>query len=232
MIKNLNGVKAIILDLDDTLYDCSGTLIERGRRHAAKTLAKIINCTEDEAYSLQLEIEEEHGTRANVYEKIVTYYNLPKHYKKKLLEEFIYIDISNITLFSDVVNTLLQLKRQGYQLILVTSGEDQIQRKKINVLGINGDYFNDILIAGRNSPPTKEDHFKDILHRYSLKPEEVICIGDKIDDELAAGKSLGITTIMFQHGRHYQAYLKEPEKHIKPDLFIKCIKDILYLLPR
>ena len=65
------------------------------------------------------------------------------------------------------------------------------------------------------------------MQRYNLKPEEIICVGDKIDDELTAGKSLGIITVMFEHGRHFKAYLKEQDKHIKPDYFIKHIKNLL-----
>ncbi|UJS17806.1 MAG: HAD family hydrolase [Candidatus Jettenia sp.] len=226
MIKNLKNIKAIILDLDDTLYDCSGTIVDRGRRQVAKTIAKLINCTEEEAYLLQSEIEEKYGTRINIYEKIVALYNLPNRYTQELLEEFIHVDIADITLFPDVINTLTQLKAQGYKLILVTSGEIQIQREKIDILSLNT-YFDDIFIADRNYNRAKKDCFYDIIQQYNLKPEEIVCVGDKIDDELCAAKFFGMLTIMFEHGRHYKAYLKEREKHIKPDYCIRHIKDLL-----
>ena len=189
----------------------------------------MINCSEEEAYHLQIEIEEKYGIRTNVYEKIVALYNLPNRYARELLEEFIHIDISNITLFPDVMNTLKQLKSQGYKLLLVTSGEKQVQRKKIDVLGLNGNYFDEVLITDRTGGQTKRNCFKEIIQRYNLKPEEIICIGDKIDDELIASKSLGMVTVMFEHGRHYKAHLKEQSKQIKPDYSIKCIKDLLEL---
>ncbi|MGQ3686048.1 MAG: HAD family hydrolase [Candidatus Loosdrechtia sp.] len=223
-------VKLIIFDLDDTLYDCSNTLVVRGRRRVARTIAGIINCTEEEAYLLQSEIEEEYGTKVNIYEKIVAIYRLPRKYIREFLEEFIQIEISDITPFPDVITILKKLKAQGYTLALVTSGEEQIQTRKIEVLGLSGSYFDDILIARRDTPPTKKDHFRNIIQRYRVKQEEIICVGDKIDDELTAGKSLGITTVMIEHGRHYKAYVKEPEKHIKPDYFIKnisCLHNVL-----
>ena len=98
------------------------------------------------------------------------------------------------------------------------------------MLGLNDNYFDEIMITDRNNGQTKRDCFKDIMKRYNLKPEEIVCVGDKIDDELTAGKSLGIITVMFEHGRHYNMYLKEQNKHIKPDYSIKQIKDILELL--
>ncbi len=229
MVKNSGNIKVIIFDLDDTLYDCSGTLVVRGRRQVAKTIAKLINCSEEEAYQLQLDMEEKYGVKTNIYEKIVSHYHLPGAYVQELLEEFVHVEISNITLFSDVVDTLMHLKSQGYKLVLVTSGDTEIQRKKIDVLGLNNRYFDDIVITERNNDQSKKACFQEIMKRYDLQPEEVICVGDKIDDELAASKSLGLVTIMFEHGRHYKAYLKVQDKYIKPDYFIKHIKDILEL---
>ena len=229
MLISPRKIKAIIFDLDDTLYDCSGTLVVQGRRQVAKMIARLINSSEEEAYRLQLEMEEKYGVKANIYEKIVTHYLLPNLCARELLEEFIHVEISNIILFSDVIDTLMHLKLQGYKLALVTSGDKQVQGKKIDVLGLNDNYFDDILIADRNKEQTKKECFKHIMQQHNLQPEEIICVGDKIDDELTAGKSLGITTVMFEHGRHYKVYLKEQDKHIKPDYFIKHVKDILEL---
>jgi putative hydrolase of the HAD superfamily len=229
MVKNSGNIRVIIFDLDDTLYDCSGTLVVRGRRQVAKTIARLINSSEEEAYQLQLEMEGKYGVKANIYEKIVTLYNLPGTHVQELLEEFVHIDISGITVFPDVINTLIQLKARGYRLVLVTSGDKEIQKKKIDVLGLNNRYFDDIMITERNKNQSKKACFQEIMKRYDLQPEEVICVGDKIDDELAASKSLGMATVMLEHGRHYNAYLKLQDKYIKPDYFIKHIKEILEL---
>ncbi|HHT9123444.1 MAG TPA: HAD family hydrolase [Candidatus Wunengus sp. YC63] len=229
MQKNPRKIRAVIFDLDDTLYDCSGTLVVRGRKQVAKTIAKLINCSEEEAFQLQLDMEEKYGVKANIYEKIVSHYHLPGTYAQELLEEFVHIDISDITVFPDVMDTMIQLKARGYWVVLVTSGDKEIQRKKIDVLGLNNRYFDDIVITERNKDQSKKACFQEIIKRYDLQAEEVICVGDKIDDELTASKSLGMVTVMFEHGRHYNAYLKAQDKYIKPDYFIKHIKDILEL---
>ena len=47
-------IKAVIFDLDDTLYDCSGSLIDASRSRAAKALVEAgLPCTEEEVYQLQ-----------------------------------------------------------------------------------------------------------------------------------------------------------------------------------
>ncbi len=230
MVKNSGNIRAFIFDLDDTLYDCSGTLVVRGRRQVAMTIAKLINCSEEEAYQLQLEMEEKYGVKANIYEKIVSLNRLPDTYTNELLNEFIHTEISGITLFPDVIDTLKQLKALGLRLFLVTSGDAQIQGKKIDALKLREGYFDRIVIVERNKAHTKKDCFVRLLEEYHLRPEELICVGDKADDELAASKSLGIITVMFEHGRHYKAYLKEQDKYVKPDYSIKYIKDMKGLM--
>lgn len=230
MTQDSKNVKAIIFDLDDTLYDCSGTLVVQGRKHAAKIIARLINCSEEEAYHLQVKMEGQYGTNVNIYEKIVVSRRLPHACIKELLEEFIYTDITGITLFPGVIETLKKLKAHGYKLILVTSGEKSIQNKKIQVLGLQHGYFDDIFIADRVAGQLKNGCFKEIIQRYHLKPEEIVCIGDKIEDELTASKSLGMITVMLEQGRHYRAYLKERDNYIKPDYSIKQIKDVFRII--
>lgn len=227
MLIKSEQIKAFIIDLDDTLYDCSNTLVLRGRRRVAKTIAELINCTEEKAYLLQQELEEKYGTKANIYEKLATLHNLSQTCAKELLETFVRVEISDITLFPDVTDTLLKLKSQGYKLFLVTSGEDKIQKRKIEILGLNGNYFDEMLITDRELGHTKRSCFKQIMQRFNLRPEEVVCVGDKCDDELLTGKTLGMITVMFEHGRHYNAYLKDPHKTVKPDYSIKHFRKLL-----
>ena len=226
MLIKSEQIKAFIIDLDDTLYDCSNTLVVRGRRQVAKTIAGLLNCTEEKAYLLQQELEEKYGTKANIYEKLATLHNLPQTYAKELLEDFVRVEISDIELFPDVTDTLQKLKSQGYKLFLVTSGDNRIQTKKIEVLGLHSGYFDEIMITDRELGHTKRSCFKQIMQKYTLKPEEIVCVGDKCDDELLTGKTLGMVTVMFEHGRHYNAYLKEAHKQVKPDYSIKHIREL------
>lgn len=220
-------IKAFIIDLDDTLYDCSNTLVVRGRRRVAKTIAGLINCTEENAYLLQQELEEKYGTKANIYGKLALLHGLPQTCANELLEEYIRVEVSDIALFPDVTETLLKLKSRGYKLFLVTSGEDRIQTQKIELLGLHVGYFDSIMITDRELGHTKRSCFKQIMQIHNLKPEEIICVGDKCDDELLTGKILGMITVMLEHGRHYKTYLKETHKQIKPDYSIKHIHELL-----
>ena len=50
-------IKAVIFDLDDTLYDCTGSLIDASRRRAARAMVEAgLPSTEEEVYQLQKDL--------------------------------------------------------------------------------------------------------------------------------------------------------------------------------
>ena len=55
-------IKAVIFDLDDTLYDCTGSLIDASRKRAARAMVEAgLPCTEEEVYRLQKELTDKYG---------------------------------------------------------------------------------------------------------------------------------------------------------------------------
>ena len=72
------GIRAVVFDLDDTLYDCSGELVESARRRAAAAMVRAgLPCTEEEAYSVQAELEAEFGPKFDVFQRIAQRYSCP-----------------------------------------------------------------------------------------------------------------------------------------------------------
>lgn len=219
----LKQIKAIIFDLDDTLYDCSGTLVLKTKKRAAKIISKAIKCSEEEALKLQLEIESRLGPETDISREIANLYNLPDKFCKEISRTINTLDIESAILFPDTMNSLKELKRMGYKLFLVTFGNRDVQKQKIKVLGLEK-VFNKIIIT--DSPSGKEKSFKEILTRYHLEAEHVLCIGDKIKDEIAVGKKLGMPTALMKHGRHYNFY-KPKNKDDVPYTCISMISDLL-----
>ncbi len=199
-------VKAIIFDLDDTLYDCSGTLVLKSKELAAKTISKSIKCSEAEALKLQLELEGRLGPKADIAREIASSYNLPEEFCAEVSKAINDLNVEGTVLFPDTMNSINELKRLGYKLFLVTFGTREMQKKKIKVLGLEK-AFDEIVIT--ESPRGKEKCFKEILVKYDLEPKQVLCVGDKIKDEIEVGKRLGMSTALMKHGRHYHFYKSE-----------------------
>ena len=207
-------VKAIIFDLDDTLYDCSGTLVLKRKKLAAKIISKAIKCSEAEALKLQIELEDRLGPKADIAREIASLHNLPEEFCKEITNAINTLDVEGAILFPDTMDSIIELRSIGYKLFLVTFGNREMQEKKIKILGIER-AFDEIVIT--ENPRGKEKCFKEILTKYDLEPKQVLCVGDKIKDEIEVGKRLGMSTALMKHGRHYHFYKSEiidEETHI------------------
>ncbi len=216
-------VKAIIFDLDDTLYDCSGTLVLKRKKLAAKIISKAIKCSEAEALKLQLELEDHLGPKADTASEIASLYNLPEEFCKEVTNTVNTLEVKGAILFPDTMDSINELKKIGYKLFLVTFGSREMQEKKIKILGLEK-AFDEIIIT--ENPRGKEKCFKEILTKYDLEPEQVLCVGDKIKDEIEVGKRLGMSTALMKHGRHYHFYKSEINKEA-PYLHITKVSDLL-----
>ena len=206
MSQILTRVRAIIFDLDDTLYDCSGTLVLERKKLATKIISKAIKCSEAEALKLQLELEGRLGPKADTAREIASLYNLPEGFCKEITNAINTLDIEGAILFPDTMDSINELRNIGYKLFLVTFGNREMQEKKIKVLSLES-AFDEIIIT--EDPRGKEKYFKEILTKYCLEPEQVLCVGDKIKDEIEVGKRLGMSTALMKHGRHYHFYKSE-----------------------
>ena len=216
-------VKAIIFDLDDTLYDCSGTLVLKRKKLAAKIISKAIKYSEAEALKLQLELEDRLGPKADIAREIASLHNLPEEFCKEMTNAINTLDVEGAVLFPDIMDSINELRNIGYKLFLVTFGNREMQKKKINTLGLES-AFDEIIIT--ENPRGKEKCFKEILTKYGLEPEHVLCVGDKIKDEIEVGKRLGMSTALMKHGRHYHYYKSEINDG-EPYLHIAKVSDLL-----
>jgi putative hydrolase of the HAD superfamily len=218
-----NKIKAIIFDLDDTLYDCSGTLVLKSKKLVAKIISKAIKCSEMEAFQLQLELENRLGPKADISREIANLYNLPEDFCEEISNTINALDVGGAVLFPDTMDSINELKRVGYKLFLVTFGDREMQEEKIKALGLER-AFDKIIITV--NPLGKEKCFREVLTKYDLKPEQVLCVGDKIKDEIEVGKKLGMSTALMKHGRHYNFYKSEVNDNV-PYAFITKISDLL-----
>ena len=221
-------IKAVIFDLDDTLYDCSGSLIDASRSRAAKALVEAgLPCTEEEVYQLQKELSEKHGPYHLIFNEIVNKYNADNKLVNIAYKAYNSSEVSEIKPFPYVISTLKELKEKGYKLFLLTVGVHERQEKKINILGLKP-YFDEIVISDQEIGLPLEDCMRDLVGRHDINFGEAVMVGDRVREELRIAKSLGMTTIQMLHGR----FKNEPAVNDcdKPDYKIKRIFQITTIL--
>jgi HAD superfamily hydrolase (TIGR01549 family) len=88
------------------------------------------------------------------------------------------------------------LRELRQKLFLVTSGFRRLQQSKVKALGIL-ELFAEVRIDAIDESRSKgkAQHFEEILKSHSLKPEEIMVVGDNPDSEIAAGNRLGMKTV-------------------------------------
>ncbi|MFQ5962721.1 MAG: YvcK family protein [Candidatus Scalinduaceae bacterium] len=194
-------MKAIIFDLDDTLYDCTGSLLEASRRRAAKAMIKGgLPCTEEESYLMQKELSEKHGPYYLVFTEIAKKFGKDNKFVDDILKAYNSNEVSDIKLFPDVISTLKKLAQEKYMLFLLTTGIYERQRKKVELLELEP-YFDEIIINDQEVGLLMKECFEEIVKKYKLNPIDVVAVGDRVRVELRIAKSMGMVTVQMLHGR-------------------------------
>jgi uncharacterized cofD-like protein len=214
-------MKAIIFDLDDTLYDCTGSLLEASRRRAAKVMVKAgLPRTEEEAYLMQKELSEKYGPYYLVFNEMAKKFGCNNKFVDSALKAYNSNEVSDIKLFPDVIPTLKKLALEKYKLFLLTTGIHERQQKKIKLLKLKP-YFDEIIINDQEVGLLMEDCFEEIVKKYALNSGDVVVVGDRVRAELRIAKSMGMATVQMLHGRFKIESASDDSN--KPDYKIKQI---------
>jgi uncharacterized cofD-like protein len=232
-------IKAVIFDLDDTLFDCSGLLVANARKRAAKAMIESgINLTEKELIEEQKKLNELNPA-SNVFdliaEKQVFSKNLTKnslHSKqekkdlivKKALEAYNSDTVEEIHLFPGAKELLEKLKEKGIKRILITSGITKRQENKINALKLEN-LMDAVFIHDIETGPEKESFFLEVIEKFNVKPKEIISVGDRIHSEIRIANMLGMNSVRLLRGR----FSKVKPKNVleEPDYSINSISELL-----
>ncbi|MGD2175320.1 MAG: uridine diphosphate-N-acetylglucosamine-binding protein YvcK [Candidatus Brocadiaceae bacterium] len=194
-------IRAVVFDLDDTLYDCTGTLLEGSRRRAARALVEAgLPISEEEAVALQEELTERHGPHFLVFDEIARRYELPEEAIDEAFRAYNRDEVGPIEPFPDVLPTLRFLRGQGVLCFLLTSGLHRRQSTKIQTLGL-GEAFDDAVINDIERGELMSECLRYLLEKHGLRPEETLVVGDRPQEEIHVGNQLGTVSAQMLHGR-------------------------------
>lgn len=219
-------VKAVVFDLDDTLY-MENEFVEYGLKNAAnvaETVYGIVNANE-KIRSLYQE------SKANVFDRLV---NAEKIKDKEtavagLVKAYRNCEPKNLHCNPGVLDLLKTLKKKGVRTGIITDGFADVQKSKIKALGIQ-EYIDEIVITdelgGVQCRKPNPIGFEKMLKMLDVKPQEMVYIGDNPNKDFAIKKYLPIITarVDVPNGIYRNS---EYQYGIKPDIIVKQIGDIL-----
>lgn len=178
--------KAIILDLDNTIYPVSSI----GERLFKELFAYIEKSGEFEGSFNEIILE----IQRTPFQKVAANFS----FSKQLLDECLNIH-ENLT-FDEPMKTFedyTEIRKLPQTKYLVTSGFTKLQNSKVEQLGIKNDFEGIYIIDLQHSIRTKKAIFLQILNEQNYSTDEVLVIGDDLDSEIKAGKELGIDTVLY-----------------------------------
>ncbi|MFK8138603.1 MAG: HAD family hydrolase [Bdellovibrionales bacterium] len=230
----MNQYKALIFDLDDTLFDTYGQLIQVALK---ETCQKMINCGLDAKLDQAMDYRNslfDSKPRCNFCEELVSHFGVSSNsshspdqvielgnqafYSRKVGED--------ISVFSGVFKMLDGLQH-SFKLYLVTAGNLETQQQKIHRLRI-AEYFISIYCMDPSLEQTKSQAFKKILTTLDCKPADILSIGNRLDNEIKEAKELGMDTCYFVHGEYAKMKPSCPEEN--PDYTIDEITELVHIL--
>ena len=200
-------IKAVIFDLDDTLYDYIS--YEEGAQNAvideASSYFGIERAVVEKAYfagkkqaKIGLETVAAGHNRMMYVQRMLEELGVsPVEHSIELYEAFWGYILNHISLNDYVIPLFEELKKRGVKIALCSDLTTNIQHRKINKLGI-GKYI-DVLVtseeAGIEKPSPKM--YELVLKKLKMNVDEVIMGGDSMRKDVDGPSAIGIKGIHF-----------------------------------
>ena len=188
---HLEGIDAVIFDMDDTLYS-EKDYVRSGYNKIAEAFPEVPDLFEKlwsafEAGKPAIDCAlEEAGA-------------LTEDNKAKAIQVYRF-QMPDITLYDGVRGMLEEIRESGRKLGMITDGRPEGQRAKIEALGI-GPLFHEIIITDELGGPEKrkpcEDAFALMKEKMDVPFGRMVYIGDNIRKDFIAPEKLGMKSIYF-----------------------------------
>lgn len=205
----------IVFDLDGTLQDSTGPIIE-----SFKAVFEKYGKLEDFTAQRQMEV-----LGPPLKDMMLKYF--PNENPDELIE--FYRQINNDELrrtlkpIEHAVEVVSELRKQGYRLAILTTRARPSTIECLKICGFKDDDFEGIITLDdvKNTKPDPEGIFK-VIKEHKMNSADVIVVGDSIAD-VKAGKAYGAYTVAYTvlEGK------KEGIEKEKPNRFITDLNEIL-----
>jgi putative hydrolase of the HAD superfamily len=191
----LHLVRAVVFDLDDTLY------LERDYVYSGfQAVAGAVECDEigaRAAFAFLWRLFKA-GERGHIFDQLLAAYPaISQRYRVVDLVEIYRTHPPNIRMLPGMPSLLTTLAARGVRFALVTDGDPRSQRAKVNALGIRNLFGDRLLIGAPGSGLEKPalHNFEEVARRTALKPAELVYVGDNPEKDFVAPRRLGWCTI-------------------------------------
>lgn len=201
-------MKAVLFDLDDTLYS-EMEFVKSGFRAVSRYLASRHHLNEDVLFTQMLDILQRDG-RGRVFDSLLHSLGLYSEGEVRLLVYLYRTHRPTIHLYEGALPTLGLLKDRGMLVGILTDGMASIQRRKIATLGLESLF--DVIVCtdelGRECWKPSTVPYKIVLNLLHVSPLEAVYVGDDPSKDFIGPNSMGMLTIQVKR-RMQQGSVRE-----------------------
>lgn len=190
---HIEGLDAVIFDLDDTLYS-EKEYVKSGYQQVAEVLSEVENAAEKlwRLFEEKQPAIDELLKRENIQSEEV---------KQKCLHAYRY-QIPEIHLYESVREMLAEFREKGLKLGIITDGRPEGQRAKLQVLGLEPmvDYVivTDEL-GGIEFRKPNSIAFENMKKKLDVEYSKMCYVGDNTKKDFIAPEKLGMRSIWFKN---------------------------------
>lgn len=229
-------MKALLLDLDDTLLDYSGGVDQSWRDACAvccppvgvdvERLVKTLFETRQWFWSDAGRHREERVNMLRAWQRIAGHALSSlgvacDGLDEALAREYAASRRAAMRLFPDARETLERLRDHGMPLGLVTNGDAGQQRDKIERFDLAG-FFEVMVIEGEfGAGKPDEAVYRHALARLGVEPLEASMVGDHLEFDVAGPQRLGLAGIWLDRAGAGLA-----DSPVRPDRIIRSLRDL------
>lgn len=222
----LYAPRAIVFDLDDTLYP-QASFKQSGFRALAVRLEGQGLASSDTAYAAFIRIMQQHGpSYGHLVDDALAELGLAPMLAAELIGNF-RSHKPQITLYAGVA-TLLDRLRAHMPLGLLTDGLAAVQRRKVDVLALEG-YFAEIVYSDDlNTQKPDRVLFEYFEQAFDLDAVQLMYVGDNPAKDFVGARERGWHTVRVTTGEHATAAIENDA--YAPDITIDSVDQLERLL--
>jgi putative hydrolase of the HAD superfamily len=229
----MTKLKAIVFDLDDTLYS-ERDFVLSGFQAVANWAAINLGISPERGYATLANLYHQ-GVRNNTFNQWLALHEIDGDKQPALQPELVtnLLDIyrqhaPTISPFPDA-SDLLTILAQSYQIGLVSDGYLEVQQRKWLALGL-ATFFDAVVFSdklGRANWKPSTAPFELVLAQLNISPELSVYIGDNPRKDFFGGRQLGMYTIQIQRTDSEYGHLEPPGLDYHPHLKLDSLAGVL-----
>ncbi|MFB6304052.1 MAG: HAD family hydrolase [Haloferacaceae archaeon] len=135
-------------------------------------------------------------------------------------------DHANVRPLPGVPEALRRFAADGHRVGLVTNGPPDIQRTKLDALGLTGAFETAVFAGHGTAPKPDPEPFRAALDALGVAPGSAVHVGNAPETDVAGAASAGLRTVLVE-GDTDPATGAEGDAAVVPDLRVGSVADLL-----